>query len=347
MTERIVIYRLGSLGDTVVALPCLHAIETAFPDAERVMLTNIPVSAKAAPLEAILGGSGLVHRFIAYPVGTRALRALMTLRKTLRALDAHTLIYLTPSRGLPAAWRDVLFFRMCGFRRIIGAPLTREQQMNLPGKDGLVERECVRLARCIRDVGPIDLDDHAFWDLRLTPAERADALAALGPAIERPRIAINMGGKAAENDWGEEHWKLLVAELGRSIPEYALVFVGSVEDAGRAERVGALWPGLVVNLCGALPPRVSAAAMAGARLFVGHDSGPMHLAACMGVSCVAMFGTRDASRKFHPYGPSHRVIHEQRGVRMISVERMANAVLEQLGTSRRGDAVATAAESRS
>jgi len=48
--ERVLIYRLGSLGDTVAALPCFHLIERAFPDAERLVLTNVPVSTKAAPL---------------------------------------------------------------------------------------------------------------------------------------------------------------------------------------------------------------------------------------------------------------------------------------------------------
>ena len=33
--ERVVVYRLGSLGDTVVALPCLHAVADAVPEAER------------------------------------------------------------------------------------------------------------------------------------------------------------------------------------------------------------------------------------------------------------------------------------------------------------------------
>ena len=46
-TERILIYRLGSLGDTVVALPCFHLIARKFPHAERVLLTNFPVHAKA------------------------------------------------------------------------------------------------------------------------------------------------------------------------------------------------------------------------------------------------------------------------------------------------------------
>ncbi|MGA7884288.1 MAG: hypothetical protein WCA44_01005, partial [Acidobacteriaceae bacterium] len=56
--RRVLIYRLGSLGDTVVTLPALHVIERAFPQAERRMLTNLPVHAKAPAAWAILEGSG-------------------------------------------------------------------------------------------------------------------------------------------------------------------------------------------------------------------------------------------------------------------------------------------------
>jgi hypothetical protein len=56
-TERVLLYRLGSLGDMVVALPALHLVARTFPDAERRLLTNDPVSAKAAPAEAVLGGA--------------------------------------------------------------------------------------------------------------------------------------------------------------------------------------------------------------------------------------------------------------------------------------------------
>ena len=48
--RKVLIYRLGSLGDTVVALPSLHLIARAFPDAERRVLTNFPVSGKEAPI---------------------------------------------------------------------------------------------------------------------------------------------------------------------------------------------------------------------------------------------------------------------------------------------------------
>lgn len=328
--RRVVIYRLGSLGDTVVVLPCLHAVARAFPDAERVMLTNVPVSAKAAPLETILGGSGLVHRYMAYPVGTRSLGALRALRASLRALDARTLVYLTPSRGLVAAWRDLLFFRLCGFTTIIGIPLTRDLQHNRPGLDDCIERECHRLARTIAPLGPVDLEDPDQWDLHLTIAERQAASAALGTVEHRPRIAINMGGKVAKNDWGEANWRSLVTRLAASSGHHALVFVGGPEDSARAARVGSAWPGPVVDLCGKVSPRVSAAAMSGSRVFVGHDSGPLHLAAAMGVDCVGLFGDNNPPCKWHPVGASHRIVHDMRGVQDIAVGTVAEAVLDRL-----------------
>lgn len=328
--ERIVVYRLGSLGDTVVALPSLHAVARAFPDAERIMLTNIPVSAKAAPLEAILGGSGLIQGYMAYPVATRSLDALWALRASLRETGARTLVYLTPARGLTAAWRDLLFFRLCGFTRVIGAPVSADLQNNRREPDGTEEQECERLARCMAPLETIDLTRSAAWDLRLSEVEHLAALTALGPAAQSPRISINMGGKVAENDWGEANWRALVLALREVCPDHALVFIGAAEDAVRATGVGGLWPGPVVNLCGQVSPRVSAAAMSGSRAFIGHDSGPMHLAASVGVRCVGIYGNRHDPRKWHPYGRAHRIIHEMRGVSAIGVEQVVEAVRAQL-----------------
>lgn len=344
--KRIVIYRLGSLGDTVVMLPCLHKVAEAFPDSERIVLTNYPVSSKAAPVEAILGGSGLVHGFLAYPVGTRSFAALRDLRRSLRALGAETLVYLTPARGKLAAWRDLLYFRLCGFKRIVGVPLSDDLQHNRAGADGLVEPESQRLARCIADLGGVDLGSPGAWDLHLTAAERLAAEEVLVAVAQRPRIAINMGGKVAANDWGEANWLALATRMRSFCGDHALVFVGAAEDTARAARVGALWPGPVANLCGRVPPRVSAAAMAGSRVFVGHDSGPLHLAACMGVPCVGLYGNTNAARKWHPGGSGHLIIHEMRGVLMIDVDQVVQAMQAQLAMLPGAATAATAAEAR-
>lgn len=334
--ERIVIYRLGSLGDTIVALPCFHKIAEAFPDAERLVLTNIPVSAKAAPLPSILENSGLVHGYITYPVRVRSLRALWNLARELRRLRASTLVYLMIPRGKIAVRRDYLFFRLCGIPRIIGAPLTPDlAERSLDPETGEAEYESKRLARNMAPLGPIDLDDPASWDLNLTADERAVGAKAVAGFEDRPFIAINMGGKFVENHWGSDNWRALFRELASTHGSFGILAVGGPEDAPAVGPVTEGWPGPVVNACGTLAPRETAAALEKAALFIGHDSGPMHLASACGVRCVAMFG-RLKPRIWHPYGRRHKIFHNMNGVMATRVEEVAAAVREALAVAPSG-----------
>src|SRR6185312_10619730 len=126
--KRVLIYRLGSLGDTIVALPALHLVARAFPEAERRMLTNFPVNAKAPPAAAILENTGLVHGYFRYAVGTRNPLALLSLWWKLIRWRPQVLVYLGAQRGIESAHRDAVFFRLCGIRRLIGVPLTEDMQ---------------------------------------------------------------------------------------------------------------------------------------------------------------------------------------------------------------------------
>jgi heptosyltransferase III len=334
--RRVVIYRLGSLGDTVVALPCFHRVAQVWPDAERIVLTNFPVSSKAAPLEVILRESGLVHGAIAYPVGTRSVLKLWRLARDLRRLGADTLIYLTPARGLFNARRDWLFFKLCGFKEIVGTPLTHDLQhcrvnhAAAVSDEGVEERESERLARCLETLGPINLDDPAAWDLRLTAAELQAGRQMLGAIGAIPYFAINMGGKAREKDWGLANWQALLESLGRRHPKAGLLIVGAAEDSERARSISLPWPGPVVDACGKLSPRESAAAMRDAAVFIGHDSGPLHLAASTGVPCVGLFGSHNRPNRWHPQGSQHHIIHRMAGLQTITVPEVVQAVEDLL-----------------
>lgn len=314
--ERVLIYRLGSLGDTVVALPALHLVARAFPEAERRMLTNFPVSAKAPAAAAVLGESGLVQGYFRYVAGTRSPLALLTLWWTLVRWRPQVLVYLAAARGVEAARRDARFFRLCGIGRIVGVPLTAEMQAHLVEPEhGALEHEYDRLARNVRELGDCWVDSDAAWELFLTAAEGAGAEAALAAAAGRPVLAVSVGTKVQSKDWGRENWRALLADLGRVYPGYCLALLGAAEEsdvsayAAEGWRSGAGAESVVLNLCGQLTPRESAAALRHARLFVGHDSGPMHLAAAVGTACVAIFAARNIPRVWFPRGEGNRVIY--------------------------------------
>jgi ADP-heptose:LPS heptosyltransferase len=327
LSRPVVIFRLGSLGDTVVALPCFRLIADRFAQTKRIALTNMPHVKEAVPLESILFDGGFIDDCIGYPLRMRDVGALIELRRKLRATGADTLVYLQRRIRLWHVHRDILFFRACGFRQIVGAPLTADLNFGrVDPATGDIEQEASRLARCMAPLGKIDLDDPAAWDLRLTARERARADELLEPLEGKPFLAISVGGKLAVQDWGDGNWSEL---LRRVAPKLALplVFVGGADDSARSLRLAASWTAPVLDACGRLTPRETAALLRRAALFVGHDSGPMHLAAAGGLRCVSLFGSRDPPRIWHPVGRHHRTFHDVRGVTNITPDAVASAVL--------------------
>ncbi len=310
--ERVLIYRLGSLGDTVVALPCFHQIARAFPDAERCLLTNIPVHSKAPAAFAVLEGSGLVHGFMRYPIATRNLAELVALQREIRTFRAQVLVYLTPRRAAGDVMRDAAFFRLCSIPRIIGLPLARDARTNrLDPVTGNYEPEAARLARLMRDLGKIDLDDRANWDLRLTLDEHKRAAEALAPVQGRPLLACCVGTKMQAKDWGSENWRSVLNALAVELPQYVLALIGASEEWAVSGFAAAAWANRSINLCGQLTPRESAAVLARARLFLGQDSGPMHLASAVGTPCVAVFPARNRPRIWFPWGEKNEIVYHR------------------------------------
>ena len=162
----LVIFRIGSLGDTVVALPCFHAIARAFPKHRKVLLTNAVDSARASSVEAVLDGTGLIDEALYFPVGRGKLSHSVALARRLRLLDAKDRVYLAPRTTGLQVYRDLLFFRAAGIRHVIGAPLGLGARECRP--DPLtheLEPEAERLARILTPHFPVELSPPS-WDLR-------------------------------------------------------------------------------------------------------------------------------------------------------------------------------------
>jgi len=306
--KRVLIYRLGSLGDTVVVLPTLHLVARTFPNAERLMLTNLPVHAKAPAASAIIGESGLVDGYLSYPVGTRSAATLAWLWLQIRRFRPQVLVYLKKPRDNKVVLRDQRFFRTCGIRKIIGLPLG-DRATNLRVGPALWESEASRLARSVNELGAIDLNDPAAWDLRLTAEELSRAEMALKPTGGRPLIACGPGTKMHAKDWGTANWSALMATLAMKFPGHTVVLIGAREEREACEHVAAAWQGNSINLCGELAPRERAAVLRRAELFLGPDSGQMHLAAAAGIPCVIAFSARTKPGIWFPHGKGHRVLY--------------------------------------
>jgi ADP-heptose:LPS heptosyltransferase len=307
--KRVLVYRLGSLGDTLLALPSFHLIRRSFPQALVILLTHVPTDGKAAPIVDVLTHTDLFQGVIRYPLGMRSLKSFHRLWREIRSSRIDLAIHLAESRGPSKSLRDSCFFRICGIRRIIGVPWGQRAARQLPGGQAY-EWEAQRLIDRLALLGTPDLEEESWWDLRLTESE-ARAARNLVSTIPRPFICVSLGTKVDSKDWGVANWKALVKEIETCWPDLGLVLLGSADEWQKSELASAGWRGTRVNLCGKTHPRVSAGVLKNAALFIGHDSGPMHLAATVGTPCVAIFSARSLPGQWYPRGRGHAILYHK------------------------------------
>jgi heptosyltransferase-3 len=307
--ERVLIYRLGSLGDFVVSLPCLHLVERTFPNATRMLLTNRPLHSKAAPARAVLGDSGIVHQYLDYPVGTRNIVDVAKLWARIRRFEPQVLVHLTERTG--TLKRDLRFFRSCGIREVVGVP-SGDLTMHYYNPDSdTYEREAQRLARCLEKLGDAHLDDPASWDLRLTLSEKNKAAGVLSSLPKGRLLCCGIGTKQQAKDWEIPNWRAFLSRLAKHFPDYGLVLIGSQEEREASDIASAAWPGRRTNLCGQLTPRESAAVILRTEMFVGPDSGPMHLAAAVGVPSASVFSAQSKPGVWFPFGRANLAVYHK------------------------------------
>ncbi len=118
----------------------------------------------------------------------------------------------------------------------------------------------------------------------------------------REYVVLVPGARWETKVWSAENF----GKVASMIPVRSVV-VGSSADMGHAQEVVASSGGRAVSLAGKTTLAELVEIMRGARLAISNDSGPMHIAAAVGVPVVAIFGPTSPQRT-GPYGNSHLIV---------------------------------------
>ena len=180
---------------------------------------------------------------------------------------------------------------------------------------------------------PVGTDDHivdhllqplAQWGIPI--CNRAPHIAAdKYSADASPEIIIHPGSGSPTKCWPEAQFAALCSALERRGLRAALL-CGPVE----IER------GLTSDHATICPPDLStlAALLAGARLFIGNDSGPGHIAAAVGTPTLSLFGPTDP-RIWSPRHPRGRILHMP-NIADIPLAAVVDVALQMLEEAPRG-----------
>ncbi|HXH70772.1 MAG TPA: glycosyltransferase family 9 protein, partial [Pyrinomonadaceae bacterium] len=116
------------------------------------------------------------------------------------------------------------------------------------------------------------------------------------------------GSKWDSKIWAEERFAEVIAELIERNDVFPIVF-GGREDREKGNRLLRHWKS-GANAAGELNIRQAAAALENCRLYLGNDTGTMHLAAAVETPCVAVFAAIDLPGRWHPHGENHTIFRK-------------------------------------
>ncbi len=300
--ERILVIRPDRLGDVVLATPLIHALRDRYP--------NAYIAALVRPYtEAVLLGNPRLDRILLDdPAGRDSgFRGFWSLVFRLRRERFGTSLMLMPTR------RHALAVLLGGIPRRIS--VGRKPYEVLTGskpagrnRDDPVRHEadyCLDLGRVV-GVECGDLRPEVFLD----EEERAEArgfleAAGLGTGTV---VGVHPGSGGSAPNWDRERYRTLVRGLVETLGSWIVVTGDGSEP--RMDWGGEGWGERVLDLTGQLTVRRLMSVLSCFDVLVSSSTGPMHLAAALGIPCVAMFCPRKACSpaRWGPLGNGHRII---------------------------------------
>lgn len=106
--------------------------------------------------------------------------------------------------------------------------------------------------------------------------------------IQWPIITLFPGGTFKHKQWPIYNFQILCSLLLESYPVF-IVIIGGPKEWKLGEQIKCVCPDRILNLAGNCNIRQTAEILRRSILFIGNDSGPAHLAAAVGTSCVTIF----------------------------------------------------------
>ena len=335
--SRILIVRLSAMGDLIHGIPVLCALRQALPQA------TLGWVAEGRNADLLQGHPDLDHLVRVPRHWWKSPRAVLNMRRNLRALNFDTTL------DLQCLSKSALAARLSGAPRRIGyaGSLGREVSRYLHNElvDGAAEHVIDRYLKILRPLGienpvaqwnlPETADDGAFAD---------QAINDLGLVAGNFAIA-NPGAGWASKRWPTERYGELARRLAEDHDLQTLAVWGGPDELPLAETIAAAG-GDCVRVAPATTMTQLAALARRARLFVGSDTGPLHLAVAVGTPSVSLHGTSLAAQTC-AYGPANRSIQvhydnspgkrrteDDSAKRAITVDHVVSVCDELLSTPR-------------
>ncbi len=296
--DNILVIKLRYMGDVLLATPTLHALKAASPQGRLTVAVN-------RGTEEVLLGNPDVDELLVLDKGplTTQWRFVSDVRQ--RQFD--TVVDLTDGdRSAFLSWMSGAPVRI-GFNeehRWRGLCYT-EVIRPMPGVVHRIDRDL----EALKPLGvPAQSNVPQLWLTREEENGADRLLDRFGIQRSQPIVVLQPGARYWFKAWPPERF----AELAdRLTADYGcqILIGGSQQDLGVARQIQEASKSTLVAMAGQATLKEFAAIVKRASLFVGNDSGAMHMAAALGVPLVALFGPSNPA-EWGPRGARTEVLYK-------------------------------------
>lgn len=303
----ILLFKLRHIGDVLLTTPAIRLLRQAYPKAHITMVVNKgtddvllhnPHLNRIVTIDREMVKGVPFHKRLRYEWGV-----LKALRECCYDLSVDF------DSGERAAFLSLLsrVSTRVGFRYQRG-PRRQifHRQVNIEGSPHTAERNLTLIEKA---VGLVRKNDR----LELYTASEEDRRMALWLRKHRlsgkDLVIIHPGARFWFKRWPAKKWAslldILQGELGLSV-----VITGGGREMEDVRAILLRMKTPAYSIAGQTTVLELAALIKKATLFIGNDSGPMHISAAMGTPVIALFGPTDPS-VWKPWGTGHVVISKQ------------------------------------
>ncbi len=306
---RLLVVRLGAMGDILHALPSITALRQAHPnwqidwvvEPRWQALLAVPGSAERGPQMPIVDRLHFAptKEWRKDPLSPKTIGSVNSLRTQLKAGEYDAVI------DVQGAVRSSVIARMAGCPRVIGEAEPREQAARLLFSEQVVTHGAHVIEQDMELASAVAGDILAWVPpvLPVDPAAETWCDALFASSGTRPVALINPGAGWGAKCWPVERYALVAR--GLSTRGYRVLVNAGPHEEVMADTVVKGTAGNAIPLLTTLEQLIAVTRRAA--LCIAGDTGPLHLACALGRPVIGIFGPTDPSRN-GPYGTRFRVL---------------------------------------
>ncbi len=335
--SRILVLRYRFIGDTVLTVPFLRNLREAFP-AAKIDLMLEPFSGQ------VIQGCPYVDRIVPFELRTIHRYSAQSDRGRIPG-------YLRCRRMISRERYDAVFVLKRSLSSALlawTAGVPRRIGFATEGRGLLLtdrvsyrhdQHEVENFLDCLRAVDiPVGSKQLELWPTGEQDRMVRGLFREQGWQEQDLKVIIHAAASLPAKQWPTERFAAVMDRLRRNYP-VRFVYTGASGDSPLYEEIERRGDFNGLNLCGRTTLYENVAVYRACDLFFGVDSGPMHMAAAVGVPVVALFGPTD-ERKWGPWGAGHTVITKRLSCRPCKPHKCGdNDCMKQISAEEAFEAV--------